>query len=193
MGKCFFNILATFAEFEVDLLRMRTREGIAIAKANGRLKGKAPKLTARQQAHLVKLIAPASTRSPSWRSCSRSLARRSTARSTEHPCKRTRETGDHNASHEISSTPALVASQDHLRRVRLSIDDRTRDSSDGSFSIRAEARDLSQRGFRSSGWELLLMSRPRVGLGRRRPRGPCVQGRGASLWLTRIGRLRSRL
>ncbi len=28
MGKCFFNILATFAEFEVDLLRMRTREGV---------------------------------------------------------------------------------------------------------------------------------------------------------------------
>jgi len=55
MGKCFFNILATFAEFEVDLLRMRTREGMAIAKANGKLKGKAPKLTARQQAHLVKL------------------------------------------------------------------------------------------------------------------------------------------
>jgi len=55
MGKCFFNILATFAEFEVDLLRMRTREGVAIAKANGRLKGKAPKLSARQQAHLVKL------------------------------------------------------------------------------------------------------------------------------------------
>lgn len=27
MGKCFFNILGTFAEFEVDLLRMRTREG----------------------------------------------------------------------------------------------------------------------------------------------------------------------
>jgi DNA invertase Pin-like site-specific DNA recombinase len=31
MGKMFFNILATFAEFEVDLLRMRTREGMAIA------------------------------------------------------------------------------------------------------------------------------------------------------------------
>ena len=36
MGKCFFNILATFAEFEVDLLRMRTREGMAIARAKGR-------------------------------------------------------------------------------------------------------------------------------------------------------------
>jgi DNA invertase Pin-like site-specific DNA recombinase len=55
MGKCFFNILATFAEFEVDLLRMRTREGMAIAKVNGKLRGKAPKLGSRQRAHLVKL------------------------------------------------------------------------------------------------------------------------------------------
>ena len=31
MGKMFFNILATFTEFEVDLLRMRTREGMAVA------------------------------------------------------------------------------------------------------------------------------------------------------------------
>jgi Resolvase, N terminal domain len=36
MGKMFFNILAAFAEFEVDLLRMRTREGMAIAKAGCR-------------------------------------------------------------------------------------------------------------------------------------------------------------
>jgi DNA invertase Pin-like site-specific DNA recombinase len=55
LGKLFFNILATFAEFEVDLLRMRTREGMAIARAKGRLRGKQPKLSARQQAHLVQL------------------------------------------------------------------------------------------------------------------------------------------
>jgi DNA invertase Pin-like site-specific DNA recombinase len=55
MGKMFFNILATFAEFEVDLLRLRTREGMAIARAKGRLRGKQPKLNARQQAHLVQL------------------------------------------------------------------------------------------------------------------------------------------
>jgi DNA invertase Pin-like site-specific DNA recombinase len=54
MGKMFFNILATFAEFEVDLLRMRTREGMAVARSKGKLKGKQPKLTPRQQAHLVK-------------------------------------------------------------------------------------------------------------------------------------------
>src|SRR5215467_7085256 len=50
MGKMFFNILATFAEFEVDLLKLRTREGMAVAKSKGRLKGKQPKLSARQQA-----------------------------------------------------------------------------------------------------------------------------------------------
>jgi len=55
MGKMFFNILATFAEFEVDLLRMRTREGMAIARANGRLKGKQPKLSARQRFHVLQL------------------------------------------------------------------------------------------------------------------------------------------
>jgi DNA invertase Pin-like site-specific DNA recombinase len=55
LGKMFFNILATFAEFEVDLLRMRTREGMAIARARGRLKGKQPKLSARQQRHLLEL------------------------------------------------------------------------------------------------------------------------------------------
>jgi len=47
MGKMFFNILATFAEFEVDLLRMRTREGMAVARAKGKLRGKQPKLSAR--------------------------------------------------------------------------------------------------------------------------------------------------
>ena len=39
-----FNILAMFAEFEVDLMRMRTREGMKIARAKGRLRGKQPKL-----------------------------------------------------------------------------------------------------------------------------------------------------
>jgi DNA invertase Pin-like site-specific DNA recombinase len=49
MGKMFFNILATFAEFEVDLIRMRTREGMAVAKAQGKLKGRQPKLSPMQQ------------------------------------------------------------------------------------------------------------------------------------------------
>ena len=55
MGKMFFNILATFAEFEVDLLRMRTREGMAIARAKGRLRGRQPKLSPKQQTELRRM------------------------------------------------------------------------------------------------------------------------------------------
>jgi DNA invertase Pin-like site-specific DNA recombinase len=55
MGKLFFNILATFAEFEADLIRMRTREGMAIARAKGRLRGKQPKLSERQQRELRRM------------------------------------------------------------------------------------------------------------------------------------------
>ncbi|MGP3960958.1 recombinase family protein [Nonomuraea sp. 3N208] len=51
MSKMFFNMLAVFAEFEADLLKMRTREGMAIARS----KGKQPKLSARQQAELVRM------------------------------------------------------------------------------------------------------------------------------------------
>ncbi|MEV0386150.1 recombinase family protein [Nonomuraea sp. NPDC050643] len=55
MSKMFFNMLAVFAEFEADLLKMRTREGMAIARSRGKLKGRQPKLTHRQQAELVRM------------------------------------------------------------------------------------------------------------------------------------------
>ncbi len=57
MGKMFFNILATFAEFEADLIRMRTREGMDIARAKGKLRGKQPKLSDRQQRELCRMHA----------------------------------------------------------------------------------------------------------------------------------------
>ena len=55
VGRLLFNVLAMVAEFESDLIRMRTREGMKVAKAKGRLRGKQPKLSATQEAHLVKL------------------------------------------------------------------------------------------------------------------------------------------
>ncbi len=57
IGKMFFNILATFAEFEADLIRMRTREGMAIARLKGKLRGKQPKLSEKQQTELCRMHA----------------------------------------------------------------------------------------------------------------------------------------
>ncbi len=44
------------AEFESDLIRLRTRQGMKVAKAKGRLRGKQPKLNRKQEAHLVSLV-----------------------------------------------------------------------------------------------------------------------------------------
>lgn len=56
MGKLLFNVLSMVAEFEADLIRQRTREGMAVAKARGRLRGKQPKLSPAQERHLVGLM-----------------------------------------------------------------------------------------------------------------------------------------
>ncbi len=46
MGKMFFN---------VDLLRARTKEDMAVAKARGKLRGKQPKLSVKQQRELMRM------------------------------------------------------------------------------------------------------------------------------------------
>lgn len=55
VGRLLFNVLGMVAEFEADLIRARTREGMAVARAKGRLRGKKPKLSLTQEAHLVSL------------------------------------------------------------------------------------------------------------------------------------------
>ena len=44
VGRLLFNVLAMVAEFESDLISLRTREGMKVAKATGRLRGKQPNL-----------------------------------------------------------------------------------------------------------------------------------------------------
>jgi len=55
VGRPLFNVLGMVAEFDADLIRARTREGMAIANAPGKLRGRKPKLTASQEKHLVQL------------------------------------------------------------------------------------------------------------------------------------------
>jgi len=57
VGRLLFNMLAMIAEFESDLIRMRTREGMAVARAAGKLRGRQPKLKPAQEAHLAALHA----------------------------------------------------------------------------------------------------------------------------------------
>jgi DNA invertase Pin-like site-specific DNA recombinase len=54
VGRLLFNVLAMVAES--DLIRLRTVEGMKVAKAKGRLKAKQPKLNRRQESHLVSLV-----------------------------------------------------------------------------------------------------------------------------------------
>lgn len=55
VGRLLFNVLAMVAEFESDLIRARTREGMQVAKAKGRLRGNQPKLSLPQQHHLMEV------------------------------------------------------------------------------------------------------------------------------------------
>lgn len=54
-SRLMFRTLAALADFEADLVRSRTLEGLREAKAKGRLRGKPPKLDPVQQARLVDL------------------------------------------------------------------------------------------------------------------------------------------
>ena len=54
MGRLLFNALAMIAEFEADLIRARTKEGMELAKQRGRLAGGKPKLSIRRQEALVR-------------------------------------------------------------------------------------------------------------------------------------------
>jgi hypothetical protein len=83
MGKMFFNILATFAEFEVDLLRMRTREGMAVARAKASCAASSRGCRPGSSASWRGWPALASTPSPTSPRCSPSPAPPSTAPSSD--------------------------------------------------------------------------------------------------------------
>jgi len=54
-GKLFFTMVAAFAEFEREIMRSRTMDGLAAARARGRLGGRKPKLSEKQIAEVARL------------------------------------------------------------------------------------------------------------------------------------------
>jgi len=63
VGRLLFNVLGMVAEFESDLIRMRTREGLAVARAAGKLRGRKPKLSPARK-HTSSSSTPAGPRPP---------------------------------------------------------------------------------------------------------------------------------
>lgn len=55
IGKLLFNVLSMVAEFESDIIRARTREGMAVAKAKGKLKGRQSSVSPAKRKHLIEL------------------------------------------------------------------------------------------------------------------------------------------
>ena len=83
MGKMFFNILATFAEFEADLIRLRTREGMAIARARGNCAASSPNCPTVSSGNSAACTSPASIPSAISPRSSLSQDQLSTAHSTD--------------------------------------------------------------------------------------------------------------
>jgi DNA invertase Pin-like site-specific DNA recombinase len=55
MARMFLQILAVIAEFEAALTRQRTREGMTIARARGKLRGKPPSLAPAQDREIRRM------------------------------------------------------------------------------------------------------------------------------------------
>jgi DNA invertase Pin-like site-specific DNA recombinase len=55
-GRMVLHIVGSFAEYERAMLHERTRSGLELARQNGRIGGRRPKLTPAQQQKLVRLV-----------------------------------------------------------------------------------------------------------------------------------------
>ena len=91
MGKMFFNILATFAEFEADLIRLRTREGMAVARSRASCAASSRSSPTSSRRNCVACTTPAITRSAILPSCSPFHGRPSIARSLDRPAAQSRK------------------------------------------------------------------------------------------------------
>ncbi|EHK4871936.1 recombinase family protein [Enterobacter hormaechei] len=62
MGRFFFHIMGALAEMERELIVERTRAGLAVARVQGRIGGRRPKLTPEEWEQAGRLIAAGETR-----------------------------------------------------------------------------------------------------------------------------------
>ncbi len=76
------------AEFEADLIRMKVQEGMAVAKAKGRLRGKRPTLSASRRKHSLELHDKSEHTQAELQNSSASLAQPFTVSCTDDQTRR---------------------------------------------------------------------------------------------------------
>jgi hypothetical protein len=111
VGRLLFNVFAMVAEFESDLIKMRTREGMKVAKAKGRLRGKQPKLKPNQARHLLELHDSGNSTKPNSPNCSASGDPRFTAPSTGCGINLSNPSGHSATLYRRRRTPQMSAPQ----------------------------------------------------------------------------------
>lgn len=62
MGRFLFHVMGALAEMERELIVERTRAGLAVARAQGRIGGRRPKLSEDEWAQIGRLLAAGETR-----------------------------------------------------------------------------------------------------------------------------------
>ena len=93
VGRLLFNVLAMVAEFESDLIRLRTREGMKVAKPRVGCAATSPSSTPGRKHIWWACCRPVSTAPPNWPTCAGSLALPSTAPQQRHQAAADRKTG----------------------------------------------------------------------------------------------------
>ncbi len=86
VGRLLFNVLAMVAEFESDLIRLRTREGMKVAKAKVTSEASSPNSTTAKKPIWLRSWTAASTPPLIWLTCSVLPDRPCTEQSNESEC-----------------------------------------------------------------------------------------------------------
>jgi DNA invertase Pin-like site-specific DNA recombinase len=55
-GRMMMQMIGAFAEFEREMIRERTRAGLQVAREEGRIGGRRPKLTPEQQSEIIEMV-----------------------------------------------------------------------------------------------------------------------------------------
>ncbi|MFA7484268.1 MAG: recombinase family protein [Vulcanimicrobiota bacterium] len=89
-GRMMMQMIGSFAEFEREMLRERTRSGLEAARTQGRVGGRRPKLSADQQREILRLVTSGQTAADAARlfQVSPSTVSRLLQRNFDNPARR---------------------------------------------------------------------------------------------------------